>query len=339
MTLQDRIDSLVALQQNWDTIDWNTLFERAQSSNPWFTKENQQFALEQWKIEYLNKNILENWVEKYSITSNEPTFNIGLVLAGNIPLVGLHDVITTYLAGHKALIKYSEKDNVLIPALLAKLTELVPEAKNYFEEVDRLKNYQAVIATGSNNSAAQFSYYFRNVPHIIRHNRNSIAILDGNEDINELERLASDIFLYFGLGCRNVSKIFIPEGYKFDNLFASFDKWSYLAFHHKYKNNLEYNHALYLLNKTTFFQHDSIFLLESEHIASRVGSLHFEFYNHIGKVKDQIAAKKDEIQCVVQNHNWVEGLECFGFGEAQKPTIDTYADNVDTLEFLTSLSF
>src|SRR5690606_32965371 len=215
------------------------------------------------------------WIGNYPVLDEKPAKNIGLVLAGNIPMVGLHDVIATFLSGQKALIKYSEKDNVLIPALLELLHKIEPATKDYFEVVDRLKNYNAVIATGSNNTAAHFSYYFKNVPHIIRQNRNSVAIIHGNEHKPDFDRLAEDIFLYFGLGCRNVSKIYVPEGFQFNELMESFDSWKNLVNHNKYKNNLDYNHALYLLNNLPFLQHECIFLRESEHISSRVGSLHY----------------------------------------------------------------
>ena len=338
MELKERIQSLIDLGAKMSTLPWDHVITKAQIENPWFTEENQRLMLDLWQGQYLTETSILDWVSAYDI-AGMPSENktIGLVLAGNIPMVGFHDVVTTYLSGNVAQIKLSEKDKILIPYLLEVLYTLNPEAKKYFQFVERLQNFDAVIATGSNNTAAHFEYYFRKVPHIIRRNRNGIAALTGQESRAELASLGHDIFSFFGLGCRNVSKIFVPKGYEFESLLSTFDDWEHLKHHNKYKNNLDYNFALFLLNKVEFLQHEVLLLTKSASTASRVGSLHYEFYNDSQEIEKLIDAKSDEIQCIVGQKNQWKNFEFHDFGQAQSPPVHTYADGIDTFEFLLSL--
>lgn len=338
MVLEQKIAILDALGKKLSSMDLSSVVESASQKNPWFTKENINTSLLSIVRSYLQSNKLEKWINRYSFENLKVPKKIGLVLAGNIPLVGFHDILCVFITNNIALLKYSDKDDVLIPFLLDLLSELDPSTKPYFQRVDRLTEYDAVIATGSNNTAKHFAYYFKHVPHIIRKNRNGIAILDGTETNEERIGLSEDIFSYFGLGCRNISKIFIPEGFDFDPLFTSFDGWKHLACHHKYKNNLEYNHALFLLNKQPFLQHEAILLVESGDIASRVGCLHYEYYSEPAALVKPILERQDEIQCLVGHINLLPYIEIIPFGEAQNPNIDTYADGVDTLQFLLNIN-
>lgn len=337
MELNARIQSLIDLGVMIDTLPLDHVIAKAKVENPWFTEENQRFVLDLWHQQYLTEKSISDWLSNYEIPASSTSKTIGLVLAGNIPMVGFHDVVTTYLSGNVAQIKLSEKDKILISYLLETLFTINPESKKYFQIVDRLQNYDAVIATGSNNTASHFEYYFRNVPRIIRKNRNGIAVITGNESREELALLTRDIFTFFGLGCRNVSKIYIPSGYKFEALLSSLDEWEYLQNHNKYKNNLDYNHALFLLNKMTFLQHEVLLLLESEAIASRVGSLHYEFYSESHNLEQLILSKRDEIQCIVGHNQQWNTIEFHDFGHAQSPPLSTYADGIDTFKFLLNL--
>lgn len=335
MNLQEKIHALEILGQSLASADVSEMLEKSRLANPWFTEENTRAALDSVIRLFLKKESLEKWARNYRIPETQTRKKVGLVLAGNIPLVGFHDILCVFMANHQALIKYSEKDNILIPWILDTLATINPSTKPYFTPVDKIADYDAVIATGSNNTARYFSYYFRHVPHIIRKNRNAVSILTGNETREELEGLAKDIFLFFGLGCRNVSKIFVPEGYDFNQFFYVLDDWKHLAFHNKYKNNLDYNHALFLLNKQKFLAHEVLLLVESPDIASRVACLHYEYYSNPGEVKQRLAGQEDEIQCIVSHDESLN--DRVHFGEAQNPSLDTYADNIDTMSFLVNL--
>jgi hypothetical protein len=334
MILQKRIQLLDTLGKKLNQLDFSDIIEKAKNKNPWFTSESIKLSLEAVINKFLNAKTLNDWLDHYAVSTEVQSKKIGLVLAGNIPMVGFHDILCTFVCGHVSLIKYSEKDDVLIPAILDLMFKIEPESEKYFQKVNSLKDYQAVIATGSNNTSKYFYYYFKNVPHIIRKNRNGIAILDGTETTDDLKRLCKDIFYYFGLGCRNVSKIYVPENYDFHPLMSSFDEWENITHHHKYKNNLDYNQALYLLNLSPFLVHDTILLMESENIASRVGCLHYEYYRDIPSLKDKLAAKTDQIQCIVSKAKEGTFLQVIGFGETQNPALSDYADGVDTIDFL-----
>ncbi|MBK6363260.1 MAG: acyl-CoA reductase [Saprospiraceae bacterium] len=334
MNVKERIKTLDLLGKRLTNYDFSEIIEKAKNKNPWFTTENIKLSLNAVISEFLTEKKLNDWIGHYSLPQLVQPKKIGLVLAGNIPMVGFHDILCVFICGHISMIKFSDKDDVLIPALLELMFGIHPETKTYFQRVDSLKDYQAVIATGSNNTSKYFHYYFKDVPHIIRKNRNGIAILDGKETKEELQLLCHDIFYYFGLGCRNVSKLYIPENYDFQPLLTAFDEWKNISYHHKYKNNLEYNQALYLLNLSPFMEHDTILLMESENISSRVGCLHYEYYHDMVSLENKLTAISDQIQCIVGKPLEGSIVHRIGFGNTQNPSLSDYADGIDTVDFL-----
>ncbi|WP_223608163.1 acyl-CoA reductase [Chryseobacterium sp. OSA05B] len=318
-----------------DSADYNdhdnefeSLLKRSEIENPWFTMENQKFALTEWTHLLTQENI-NNWIGNYSV-SKVPK-RVGLILAGNIPLVGLHDVISVVLSGHIPLIKLSSKDKRMVPFLLEKWNEFSGGAIQ-FEFVEKLENFDAVIATGSNNTARYLEYYFKNHLSIIRKNRTSAAVLKGDETPEELQLLAEDIFRYFGLGCRNVTRIFIPEDFVIDRLFESFTGFEDIINHHKYANNYDYNRAVYLLNRDLFWDNNFVMLKEDDKLFSPLSVINFSRYSSLDEVKNFITENEQDIQCIVAKDEL--GLDSIPFGEAQHPALDTYADNVDTMKFL-----
>ena len=332
MNLQHRIDLLVRLGQYILSADeqWMDIKEKASRENGWFIPEFVDIASNNIARSFLQKNILEKWADGYQITATHANpKTIGLVMAGNIPLVGFHDWMCIFISGHKALIKLSSKDIVLIKHLSEKLNEWNADAATFSEFSEMLKNCDAYIATGSNNSSRYFEYYFKKYPHLIRRNRTSIAILTGNETKEELEQLADDVYLYFGLGCRNVTKIYVPVDYDFVPLLEAFKKYIYLADHHKFKNNYDYNLALHLLNKKYYMTNGAILLIEEPAIFSPISQLNYEFYVDKNDLSGKIPDTQN-LQCTV-------GKGFTDFGKSQSPAITDYADGVDTLQFLTEL--
>ncbi|MGG5207378.1 acyl-CoA reductase [Chryseobacterium sp. MIQD13] len=313
---------------NEDDNAFELLLKRSEIENPWFTIENQKFALTEWTNLLTQENI-NNWLRNYSVSHTSK--RVGLILAGNIPLVGLHDVISVVLSGHIPLIKLSSKDKQMVPFLLKKWNEF-SDGTVQFEIVEKLENFDAVIATGSNNTARYLEYYFKDHLSIIRKNRTSVAVLKGDETPEELQLLAEDIFRYFGLGCRNVTRIFIPEGFVIDRLFESFLGFQDIINHNKYANNYDYNRAVYLLNQDKFWDNNFVMLKEDEKLFSPLSVINFSRYSSLEVVKNFIAENEENIQCIVAKNEL--GINSIPFGEAQHPGLDTYADNVDTMKFL-----
>lgn len=313
---------------NDNDSDFELLLKRSEIENPWFTIENQKFALKQWTYLLTEENIAD-WLKEYQISKT--TKRVGLILAGNIPLVGFHDVISVVLSNHIPVIKLSSKDKYMIPFLLKKWNEF-SEGNVSFEFVERLENFDAVIATGSNNTARYLEYYFKNHLNIIRKNRTSIAVLKGDETEEELKLLAEDIFRYFGLGCRNVTRLFIPQDFVIDRLFESFLDFQEIINHNKYANNYDYNRAVYLLNQDKFWDNNFVMLKEDEKLFSPLSVINFSRYSSLDEVKSFIAENEENIQCVVAKDEL--GLDSIKLGEAQNPGLNTYADNVDTMKFL-----
>lgn len=339
MNIQQRIEVLVKLGahiSSGSNAMMQEAIQRAETENPWFTAPGIRMAMQAISVAFLREENIRQLAAGYHLDDNIPQRNVGLVLAGNIPMVGFHDILCTFLTGHRALIKYAEKDRVLIRYLLGVLEAIDPATKQYFEEVEKLKDYDAAIATGSNQTAVHFEWYFRNIPHIIRRNRNSVAVLTGQETDNELEALGSDIFSYFGLGCRNVSKLFVPENYDITTLFGRFDAFSAVMHHNKYKNNFDYNLALFLLNKEPFLHNEFLILKESDQIQSRIGVLHWQRYTKQDEVTKFIETHGESIQCVVTGAA-LPGVKTVGFGGSQCPGILDFADDTDTIQFLLSL--
>jgi hypothetical protein len=336
LTLDQKISLLCQLNNylNEGSAALDDVKALAKVQNPWFTLESIDFALNGISNSYLSEVALKNWTSNYAISTDSKV--IGTVLAGNIPLVGFHDLISIFLANHKALIKLSEKDNALITHLIEKLISFDESVSDYFAIVNQLKGFDAVIATGSNNTGTYFRKYFSKKPNIIRGNRNGIAILSGNETNEDFEQLGKDIFTYFGLGCRNVSKIYVPKGYDFKPLLEGLHEFNKVNLHHKYRNNFDYNIALFLLNKQDFMNNGSLILKESEHIPSRIASCHYEFYDSIDELSSQINVKMDTIQCITSNLE-IDNIKTIPLGKAQEPSLSDYADGIDTMEFLTRL--
>ncbi|REC40695.1 MULTISPECIES: acyl-CoA reductase [Chryseobacterium] len=313
---------------NDNDSDFELLLKRSEIENPWFTIENQKFALKQW-TDLLTEENIADWLKEYQISKT--TKRVGLILAGNIPLVGFHDVISVVLSNHIPVIKLSSKDKYMIPFLLKKWNEF-SEGNVSFEFVERLENFDAVIATGSNNTARYLEYYFKNHLNIIRKNRTSIAVLKGYETEEELKLLAEDIFRYFGLGCRNVTRLFIPQDFVIDRLFESFLDFQEIINHNKYANNYDYNRAVYLLNQDKFWDNNFVMLKEDEKLFSPLSVINFSRYSSLDEVKSFISENEENIQCVVAKDEL--GLDSIKLGEAQNPGLNTYADNVDTMKFL-----
>lgn len=338
MQLHERLDALVKLGESLRAKDEyrEAVIHRTAYHNPWFTKENQRSAIEAIAGNMLDKSKLEQWLSEYQIQDPVNPKSIGLVLAGNIPLVGFHDVLCIFVAGHRAVIKLSDKDPYLLPFLLKRLAEIDPRTSGYFQPVDQLKHFEAVIATGSNNSARYFETYFGKYPHIIRRNRNAIAVLSGKETDEDLMRLGQDVFRYFGLGCRNVAKVYVPKAYDFDPMLTAFHEFRELVTHSKYKNNFDYNYALFMLNKVKYFANGCIILTENPNLQSHIAGLHFEYYDDTKALVEEIKNRSSEIQCVVSKEE-IPGVAHIPFGRAQDPELWDYADGVDTIAFLQGL--
>jgi len=340
MTLSQRIESLASLGEFIRTEindELQAAVRQAELQNPWFTQENIFKALDAIANQFLHENTLHSFIQNYAVPAHTDSKKIALVLAGNIPLVGFHDIMCCCLVGHHALIKYSDKDSILIPFLIRHLVHLFPEAETYFTKVEKITGYDAAIVTGSDNTARHFAYYFRDIPHIIRKNRTSTAILTGNENAQALHNLTDDIFSYFGLGCRNVSHLWIPEHADLTPLIHILNGRKDVLHHHKYKNNYDYNLALFLLNNEAFLQGETMLLKESLQPASRIGCLHYTRYSSLEEVIHWIQKETDQIQCVVSNES-MPGISTIPFGSSQCPSIDVFADGMDTMNFLLALS-
>jgi hypothetical protein len=313
------------------------LVNSAVLENPWYTEKHVRQAITAIRNEFLEQKKLINWLEKYDRLPPNKVFRVALILAGNIPLVGFHDLMCTLFSGHIAIVKLSERDRILIPGLINKMLTWCPDMNDRVIFSERLADFDAVIATGSNQSARYFEKYFGNYPHIIRRNRNSVAVLTGQETDDELRLLGNDIFSYFGLGCRNVSKIYVPVQYDFTGLLVILNEFKDLADHNKYRNNYDYHLATALINREAYMSNDCLLLLQNTSIASRVAVLHYEFYQSKEHLKTELIRHRDEIQCVVGNLSFY-GVEVVPFGVAQCPQLDNYADGLDTMTFLGALS-
>jgi hypothetical protein len=332
MNLQQRIELLHRLGQYIlsDEPAWLEAKHNAGLENPWFSLEFTERASKNIATHFLQKKILEEWTSHYKIPyENIFPRSVGVVMAGNIPLVGFHDFLCVFITGHHIRIKASSKDQLLIKHLVQKLTEWEASCSRLITLEDMLKGCDAYIATGSNNSSRYFEYYFARYPRIIRKNRTSVAILDGTETPGDLELLADDVNLYFGLGCRNVTKIYVPQGYDFIPLLSAFRKYDYLINHHRYKNNYDYNLAILILNNKFYMTNDSVLLVENPNLFSPISQLNYEFYSSREQLLGNLR-QTEELQAIV-------GSGFTGFGQSQSPAINDYADGIDTMEFLCNL--
>lgn len=340
MRIAERIDLMARLGEhlleNKDEF-LHALMSRTEFNNQWFTLENQNLAIKAIAEQFLQRTYLQEWVDNYSGIEPESPKKVGLVLAGNIPMVGFHDVLSVFMAGHQACVKLSSKDAFIMPYLFKLLGEWDERAIPYFKVQQKLEGFEAVIATGSNNSSRYFEAYFGKYPHIIRKNRNAVAVLTGEEDQDELHRLGKDVFRYFGLGCRNVAKLYVPENYDFDPLLTALHEYRSVVLHTKYKNNFDYNYAMLMLNKEPFKANGCILLREDQETTSRIANLNYEYYKALEQVPSMLNEKEEQIQCVVAKDGVLE-TPTLPFGTAQNPGLMDYADGVDTMEFLTQLS-
>jgi hypothetical protein len=318
--------------------DFIDLINLSQSHNGWFTQEQVYFAVQSW-ANALKESNLNEWLSQYSFDyaqdENKNPKTVGLILAGNIPLVGFHDFLSVLISGNKVLIKTSSNDQYLIKFLAKYLISVNQNLEEYITFTDgKLENFDAVIATGSNNTARYFEYYFKNKPSIIRKNRNSVAVLNGNETHEDLENLGEDIFRYFGLGCRNVSKLFVPKDYDFQAFFKAIFKYKDVIFYEKYSNNYDYNKAVFLMSNFKLLDNEFLTLKEDTSYSSPISSVFYEYYDDLELLKQYLKNDSEKIQCIVSN-DLIENS--IAFGETQKPNLWDYADNVDTLQFLMKL--
>lgn len=330
MNLERRVELLKKLGQYIasDDKNWAIAKEKAHYENGWFVPEFIDYQLKHISSEYLNERKLREWIGQYDATSTSSR-NIGIVMAGNIPLAGMHDFIAAFISGHNQIIKPSSKDSTLIIAIVDQLKEWEPAVAQTVTIAQQLKGCDAYIATGSNNSARYFDYYFSKYPHIIRRNRTSAAIITGNETMEDLEALADDVYLYFGLGCRNVTKIYVPRDYDFVPLLEAFKKYNWTFDNNKYRNNYDYQLAVLMINRIYYMTNGSILLRENTPLFSPISQLHFEYFDEASRVTGLLENNTD-IQCIVSKDHIL-------FGQAQRPALNDYADKADTLKFLLEL--
>lgn len=351
-TIQNRISAFVELgkflgqftqketaQKN--EIKFNDLFfdgykhqlKIAGENNTWFTKENLLFATESWS-KALTKENIQQWIANANLGENDSK-QVAVIMAGNIPLVGFHDFVSVLIAGHSVLVKQSSNDKHLLPFLAKYLEYVQPELKGKITFTEqKLTDFDAVIATGSNNTARYFEFYFKDKPSIIRKSRNSVAVLTGNETPQDLENLSNDVFCYFGLGCRSVSKLYVPKNYNFDAFFTGMYNKQEIINNAKYANNYDYNKAVYLMSEFDILENGFLMIKEDESYASPIASVFYEYYDNIEDLKVKLKQDKEKIQCVVARNFTANEI---AFGETQNPQLWDYADGINTLEFLSKI--
>jgi hypothetical protein len=328
------------VEQNYEKLTDSILSDEIREAhhyNPWFIPQFTQFAFAAW-AQVLEEVKIKDWLSKYSGLGEtvKNSASVGLVMAGNIPAVGLHDLLCVLASGHHALVRLSTSDNKLIPAILDVLTRIDPELKNRFTLVEGpLKKFDAVIATGSNNSSRYFDYYFGKYPHIIRKNRNSVAVLTGNETGEEMKELASDIFMYFGLGCRNVSKLYMPDGMRIEDVMPYFEDYGFLADHNKYRNNYDYQKSLLLINRVDHRDNGFLLAREEPSLMSPISVLHTGTYSSAQMLNEELDRLRDGIQCIVSSSGEIK--DSVRPGRSQMPELWDYADGIDTMKFLLNL--
>lgn len=312
---------------------------RTSFHNPWFEKANYWKSLDALKQHMLSPSILEKWCRTYQFpVTPDYIKTIGLIFAGNIPLVGFHDFLTVYLSGHRAKVKLSGKDPYVFPAVLQILSEIDPEVQERIRIVDKLQSFDAVIATGSANTNRYFRKYFADYPSILRSNRTSVAVLDGGETKEELQGLAHDIFDFFGLGCRNVTKLFVPEGYNFEPLMEEMKAFSTIMNNIKYRNNYDYNLSIELLNKSDIISTDFVLLKnDTESLSSPVGMVYYDTYLDQVEMLSGLSRRSDQLQTVVGNYE-ATGVSRTDFGKTQQPGLFDYPDGEDLGHFLFQLT-
>jgi hypothetical protein len=331
MKLQERLEILSELGKyiSAHPVPWQEARHRAQQKNNWFVTAFIDLAANNICTQFLQKVKLEQWAAHYHLDDNISSKKVGIVMAGNIPLVGFHDFLSVFVSGHKQWIKQSSKDDVLLKHLVDVMIEMNPAVAGYVQFSEQLKDCDAYITTGSDNSARYFEYYFGRYPSIIRKNRTSVAVLTGKETVEELQLLADDIMQYFGLGCRNITQIYVPKEYDFVPLLNALRKYSWFFEHHKYRSNYDYQLAIYIMNNKFYMTNDCVVMIEAESPFSPIGTLHYQYYSDENAVYTELNGN-NQIQAVI-------GAKGLPFGSAQSPQLMDYADGVDVMQFLLSL--
>jgi len=333
--LTERLNWLVCLGDLFSSYKKNKndqfyiTIKKAEIYNPWFSEKNINTSINYWQSKLKLKN-LNSWISKYEIIQRPP-FKVGIVMAGNFPLAGLHDLICVIISGNIALVKTSKSDKILMNYLIDYIWDKFPKSKHYIIKTEILKEFDKVIATGSNNTFRYFEYYFKKKPNILRKSRTSVAILENDTDKDSLGLLAKDIFTYFGLGCRNVSKLFIPTGYDIKKIIHDFDEFEKIKLHHKYLNNLNYYKTIKILNNEKFIDGRFFLMSESKRLTPPISEIYYEFYENKKELIEYLKTKSENLQCIVsksisKNH--------VNFGDTQNPKLSDYADNIDTIKFL-----
>lgn len=331
MKLAKRIEALQKLK-DWlseESEELESAMKEAYENNKWFTKEFLKHRIKSIVDQYLDEEKLDLWIRHYHLDENIESKKVGIIMAGNIPLVGFHDFLCVFITGHHAYLKLSDKDKVMFKKLVDKLICFDQDIANLVTISEMLKECDAYIATGSNNTSRYFEYYFGKYPSVIRKNKTSVAVLTGGESEEELKSLADDVFLYFGLGCRNVTQLFVPKDYDFVPLLNAFKKYDSLKDHVKFKNNYDYHLAILIMNDRKYMCNDCLVLVEGDHLFSPVSELYYTYYNSIDELENKLM-KEESIQCVV-------GKGHIEFGRAQETGLFDYADGVDTMQFLLSI--
>ncbi len=353
MKLQTRINAFLKISEffkNLETEKYNgtnpklenhfekfkMLIQNEHFKNSWFTPDNIRYAIASI-ANAISKDKIEIWLENYkNILETTKPQRVAVILAGNIPLVGFHDFMTVLISGNIFVGKLSSKDNNLLKAVIALLIEIEPQFNKFIYTTEgKLENFEKVIATGSNNTARYFEYYFGKYPHIIRNNRNSVAVITNEQHKEEIELLSNDIFMYYGLGCRNVSKVFFPENFNIDIFFEALYKNKDLINHHSYANNYDYNRAIYLMNIDKFLDNGVFMIKESELLSSPISVIYYEFYKDLDQLSEYLNHQKDKLQCIVSQQQ-IPNFETIKYSQAQQPELWHYADNINTLDFLIS---
>jgi hypothetical protein len=338
MTTNNRINAFVKLGNLLKSNYGQQLIEewayKAYQKNNWFNPENSINAINSIANFYLDEQNLIQWVANYDLENIIPK-KVGVIMAGNIPLVGFHDALSVLISNHKLFAKLSSQDDFLIKALFEQLFIIEPEFENRVNFVERMNEVEAIIATGSDNSSNYFEYYFKHIPNIIRKNRTSVALLNGKEKAETIAGLGTDILQYYGLGCRNVSKIFVPENFKPDFFYENNENWGTVMLNHKYKNNYDYNRSVLLVNRTEHFDNGFLMFKETEDLVSPISVVFFEKYKSIEQLKEKLVLISDKIQCILSENSWFDGS--LAIGQAQNPSLMDYADGVDTMAFLAKL--
>ncbi len=330
MNLHKRVNAIAKLGSKLDQMP-SSVKEQAQIKNQWFTQENINYCCSQW-TKALDINEVNRWAK--DLVEPQTVRSIGIIMAGNIPMVGLHDLLAVIVSGHRAIVKRSSKDEVLMDYVIDSLKGIEPQFEGRIEVVERVKGVDAVIATGSNNSARYFDYYFGDIPNIIRKNRTSVAVITGEETEAELKALADDVFLYFGLGCRNVTKLLLTDTAEITTVLDAFAHYAYVIDHYKYANNYTYHKAIFLMNLTEHLDTGYMLVKEDDQLHSPLATVFYQRFKSINEITEHIAQNEQDIQTVVGNQTCCKT----DFGSSQETYLTDYADNVNTLNFLSKLT-